>query len=175
MPKFFYSLFCLNFLLALALAASASWALESDRQLAIEITAQQMSWNNQQQQATYTGKVEASQGELLILADQLQLTRNQQGQLKQALATNKQGQAYMRDLPQQDEPIIEAWGQSLNFLAEQNLIVITGKAKLTQGKDSFTGHQLTYNLVTQAIKAEQQPNTSERVKVIFTPKEQPKN
>lgn len=172
MPKFTYRL-ALLFVASLFVSIS-SLALEEDRQLAIEVAAQQMSWDNQQQQATYTGDVEASQGELLILAEQLLVTLNEEGELKQAIATNQQDLAYMRDLPQPDEPEIEAWGQTIHFLAEQDLVVITGQAKLVQGKDRFTGHKLTYNLVTQAINAEQEANNNnpkDRVKVIFTPKE----
>lgn len=172
MYKTFYLTCYLIFLMLISV--NFSWALEEDRQLAIEVNAEQMSWNNKQQLASYLGQVEATQGELLLKSDLLKIMRNNQGELKQALASNNKGLAYMRDLPQLEEPEVEAWAEEINFLAEENLVILTGKARLIQGTNSFTGHKLTYNLVTQDMQASQKANTAnqqERVKAIFTPKQ----
>lgn len=164
--------------LSLVLVSFPVLALETDRELSIEISAQQMSWNNQHQLAVYQGQVEATQGELLLQSDKLEIMRNQQGHLSEAKASNQAGLAYLRDLPQLTEPPVEAWAEQLHYLPEKNLVILTGQAKLVQGKNSFTGHKLTYNLVTQDLQATQQEgvnNPDTRVKAIFTPKEQSKN
>ncbi|NLW04040.1 MAG: lipopolysaccharide transport periplasmic protein LptA [Pseudomonadaceae bacterium] len=156
-------------LLILFFISSPVAALPEDRQQPLKVEAQQMQWNNQQQLATYKGEVELQQGELRLKAAQLAIKRNPAGELEQAIASQPQGQAYMRDLPDATQPEIEAWGETIDYLPAKNLIILTGQAKLTQGKDSFAGHKLTYNLATQDIQAEQKSTTDARVEVILTP------
>jgi len=156
-------------LLALAFIVTEAKALPEDRELPLQVKAQSMQWNNQQQQATYQGNVEVHQGELVIEAANLKILRTTTGELKQAVATTPQGQAYMRDLPDPIKPEVEAWGEVIDYLPSQDLVILTGKARLIQGADSFTGHQLTYNLITQDIQAEQKSSSDTRVEVILTP------
>lgn len=164
------SFLLLTFLLLLILFISSPVAaLPHDRQQPLKVEAQQMQWNNQQQLATYKGEVELQQGELLLQAEQLDIKRNAQGQLEQAIASKPKGQAYMRDLPDAKQPAVEAWGETIHYLPIKHLIILTGKAKLTRGKDSFAGHKLTYNLITQDIQAEQKNTQDSRVEVILTP------
>jgi len=156
-------------LLALAFIVTEAKALPADRELPLQVKAQTMRWNNQAQQATYQGDVEVHQGELLIEAANLKILRTTTGELKQAVATTPQGQAYMRDLPDPIKPEVEAWGEVIDYLPSQDLVILTGKARLIQGTDSFTSHKLVYNLVTQDIQAEQKPSSDTRVEVILTP------
>lgn len=144
-------------------------ALPEDRELPLKVEARTMQWNNQQQQATYQGDVEVHQGELVIEATRLKILRTTTGELKQAIATTPKGQAYMRDLPNSADPEIEAWGEIIDYLPSKDLVILTGQARLIQGTDSFTGHKLTYNLITQDIQAEQKSATDSRVEVILTP------
>lgn len=159
----------------LILTSAAVYALPEDRDQPIQVKAQNMQWNNQQQLAVYQGQVEVVQGQLLLQSDLLNLQRTATGELKQAVATNKQGLAYMRDLPDAAKPEVEAWGEKLDYQPINNLIIITGQAKLVQGADKFTGHKLTYNLITQDIQAEQANKDDARVEVILTPAKKPNN
>jgi len=169
-PAYQPSRFTSFLLLALAFIVTEAKALPEDRELPIQVKAQSMQWNNQQQQATYQGEVEVHQGELVIEAASLKILRSSAtGELKQAVATTPQGQAYMRDLPDPVKPEVEAWGEVINYLPSQDLVILTGKARLVQGTDSFTGHKLTYNLITQDIQAEHKSASDSRVEVILTP------
>lgn len=154
-------LFTLNSPLALA--------LPEDRQLPIQVTAHSMSWNNQQQLAKYQGEVTVNQGQLRLEASQLHIQRTAQGELQQILASTPKGQAYMRDLPTAQKPEVEAWGETIDYLPLDNLVILTGTAKLIQGADTFSGHKLTYNLVTQDIQAEQPASGTSKVEVILAP------
>lgn len=156
-------------LLPLLLISSQANALPEDRELPLQVQAQRMQWNNQEQQATYQGQVEVHQGELIIQSAHLKILRNTQGELKQAVASTPKGRAYMRDLPDPAKPEVEAWGETIDYLPEKNQVILTGQAKLVQGSDSFTGHKLTYNLVSQDIQAEQKAKNDARVEVILTP------
>lgn len=156
-------------LLLLVFISHQAVALPEDRELPLSVAAQQMQWNNQAQRATYQGQVELHQGELLLKSAQLEIQRNAAGELEQAIATQPKGQAYLRDLPDAAKPEVEAWGESIDYLPSKNLVILTGKAHLTQGNDSFTGHKLTYNLVTQDIQAEQKSSSDARVEIILTP------
>lgn len=159
-------------LVALTFITSQAFALPEDRELPMQVQAQRMQWNNQKQLATYHGNVEVHQGELLLKSVQLKIQRTATGELQQAIATSPKGQAYMRDLPDAAEPEVKAWGEVIDYLPAKNLVILTGKAKLIQGEDSFTGHKLTYNLITQDIQAEQKSSSDSRVEVILTPAKQ---
>ncbi len=152
--------------------SSQALAVPEDRELPMQVQANRMQWDNQQQQATYQGNVEVHQGELVIKSASLKIVRSSTGELKQAIASTPKGQAYMRDLPDPIEPEVEAWGETIDYLPAQNLVILTGKARLIQGTDSFTGHKLTYNLISQDIQGEQKNSSDSRVEVILTPAKQ---
>lgn len=157
-------------LLLLLAYSPLTMALPEDREKPVQVQSQRMQWNNQQQQATYTGQVEIVQGELLIKAEHLQLRRGEDGALERATASSPGTLAYMRDLPRADEPEVEAWAETIDYRPAEERIVLTGNARLIQGQDSFRGHRLTYNLISQDIQAEQAESDSGRVEVILTPR-----
>lgn len=152
--------------------STLAWALPEDREKPIQVQAQRMVWDNQQQQATYSGQVEVIQGQLLLQSEHLQLNRNADGSLRQASATSPGGEAYMSDLPKPDAEKVEAWAETIDYLPEEERVVLTGNARLLQGSDSFRGHRLTYHLTNQNVQAEQSGSDSPRVEVIFTPRQQ---
>lgn len=157
--------------LSLSLLASHALALPEDREAPIRVQAQQMEWQQHIQTATYRGTVEVTQGELKIEASTLRLIRGPQGELEQAIAEGQTPLAYMRDQPQLDQPIVEAWAEVIDYHPAAETITLTGRARLIQGEDSFQGHRLIYHLTTQDLQAEQPPESSSdsRVEIILTP------
>ncbi len=81
----------------------------------------------------------------------------------------------MSDLPKADAEKVEAWAETIDYLPEEQRVVLTGNARLVQGTDSFRGHRLTYHLTSQNVEAEQDGSDSSRVEVIFTPRQQDKS
>ncbi|WP_416884996.1 lipopolysaccharide transport periplasmic protein LptA [Marinospirillum sp.] len=158
-------------MLSLSLIASQALALPEDREAPIRVQAQQMDWQQQTQTATYRGDVEVTQGELKIEASELRLIRGAQGELQQAIAQGQTPLAYMRDLPQLDQPIVEAWAEVIDYHPASETLTLTGRARLIQGEDEFQGHRLVYHLTTQDLQAEQAPESSpaSRVEIILTP------
>jgi len=157
-------------LVGLLLLSSSLQALPEDRDKPVQVTAQRMEWNNERQVGIYRGEVEANQGELRLESETLTLYRGPQGQLTQALAEASEGLAYMRDLPNLDEPEVEAWAETIDYHPAEEKIILTGQARLVQGEDSFRGHRLTYHLTTQDLVAEQAESEDSRIEVILTPK-----
>ncbi|SFX02140.1 lipopolysaccharide transport periplasmic protein LptA [Marinospirillum alkaliphilum] len=158
-------------LLSLLLAySSLTLALPEDREKPVQVQSERMQWNNQQQLATYTGQVEVTQGELKIKAELLELHRGEDGALERATASSPGELAYMRDRPRAEEPKVEAWAETIDYQPAQDRVVLTGNARLVQGEDSFRGHRLTYNLLSQDIQAEQAESDAGRVEVILTPR-----
>lgn len=148
----------------------AALTLPEDREKPVQINAQRMEWNNQQQLATYTGQVEVVQGELVLKSEQLQIQRGEQGELTRAKAQSPGQRAYMRDLPDSNEPPVEAWAETIDYRPAAEQVILTGNAHLAQGQDSFRGHRLVYNLTTRDIRAEQATSDAPRVEVILTPR-----
>lgn len=157
-------------LLSLLLISSSLQALPEDRDKPVQVTAQRMEWHNERQIGIYRGDVEATQGELRLESQTLTLYRGPEGQLTQAVAETSDGLAYMRDLPNLEEPQVEAWAEHIDYHPAEEKIILTGQAKLLQGEDSFRGHRLTYHLTTQDLVAEQAESEDSRIEVILTPK-----
>ena len=161
----------LRFVLVGALCVSHSvFALPEDRDKPVQVNANQMEWQQQQQQGIYRGEVVATQGELRLESDRLTLFRGEDGQLSRALAEADQGLAYMRDLPELGQPQVEAWAERIDYHPADELLILTGQAHLRQGEDSFRGHRLVYHLTTQDLEAEQDAGGESRIEVILTPK-----
>ncbi|SFC03907.1 lipopolysaccharide export system protein LptA [Marinospirillum celere] len=157
-------------LLLITLMSPATFALPEDREKPVQVNAQRMEWHNQRQQGVYSGDVVATQGELRLEAATLTLYRGTNGELTRALAEAGGELAYMRDLPNLDEPEVEAWAESIDYHPAEDKIILIGQARLVQGEDSFRGHRLTYNLTTQDLEAEQAETGESRIEVILTPK-----
>jgi|AntRauTorcE11897_2_1112592.scaffolds.fasta_scaffold00957_9 lipopolysaccharide export system protein LptA len=157
-------------LFALLFLSSSLQALPEDRDKPVQVSAQRMEWHNERQVGIYQGEVEASQGELRLAATTLTLYRAPQGQLDRLLAEGTEERAYMRDRPNQDQPEVEAWAESIDYYPAEEKIILTGQAHLRQGEDNFRGHRLTYHLTTQDLVAEQAESEDSRIEVILTPK-----
>jgi lipopolysaccharide export system protein LptA len=57
----------------------------------------------------------------------------------------------------------------LEYLAEQQRIVLTEGAKLTQGRTAFSGNRIEYNIKTDVVTAQTSESGKERVQVTIQP------
>jgi lipopolysaccharide export system protein LptA len=165
--------FSIYFLTCIALFSSPlSWALASDRQQPLEISADSAELNEGEGFSIYAGNVIINQGTMVIEASSVTVTFDDNG-MQTLLATEGRhdGLAYMR---QQSEPtgndqsdIMEAWGKRIDYQVKAEHLTLLGSAKLIQRGNQFSGHKILFDVPKDNVKATS--GEGKRVNMIFLP------
>jgi lipopolysaccharide export system protein LptA len=74
--------------------------------------------------------------------------------------------------PSVDKNIIYANASKIEYMEQQNLITLLGKANITQDNNTFTGDKISYNTAKRTIVANANDNNVKakgRVNVILNP------
>jgi lipopolysaccharide export system protein LptA len=157
-------------------AAGPAWAqaLDHDSSLPIEITADQLDVDQNQQLATFKGNVDAVQGELVLSADLLKVHYGSGG----AAAANSgsirrieaEGNVFL------SSPQETAQGEVGVYDVETDSITIEGSVVLTRDDNVIRGQRLEIDLVSgqsrmaAAVTSSDGGSPPQRVRAIFTPK-----
>jgi lipopolysaccharide export system protein LptA len=163
-------------LLALAPAATLGQSLSRDADLPIEITADRLDVAQRQQLATFTGNVDAVQGQLVLRADQLRVHYRGSGeQVNPASGDSStirrieaEGNVFL------SSPTETAQGQIGTYDVVAKQVMLEGAVVLTRGDNVVRGDRLELDLVTgqsrmlaNTVDASGTPTT--RVRALFTP------
>ncbi|MGH6636414.1 MAG: lipopolysaccharide transport periplasmic protein LptA [Gammaproteobacteria bacterium] len=163
-------------LLAGIIAATGGYALPTDREQPIELEADYGEIDDQAQVTTYRGNVVATQGSMRFTGDTLTIHYNDRGKAEKVLLRGKP--ATYRQLLDVGEEYTEGEALTIEYHAQQELLVLIEKAKLTQGAKLFKGHRVDYDVTRNLIKARKatpeelarEPGSQgERIKVILPP------
>lgn len=157
-----------NLLLWLSAWAAPSLALQSDRSQPINVVSQIQTADLQTNVITFSGDVEATQGSIRILADKIDVTRNADGSLNSIIAYGKP--VRFSQEPDQGKTI-HAQAMTITYASGAELLVLQGRAVITQGEARLTGERIEYNLSTQIMKARTPQVQGGRVSTTFLPSE----
>ena len=149
-----------------------SWALASDHQQPLEITADSAELNEGEGYSIYSGNVIITQGTMIVEASTVKVTFNNNGMQTLLASEGKHnGLAYMR---QQSEPtgndqsnIMEAWGKRIDYQVKAEYLTLLGSAKLIQRGNQFSGHKILFDVPKDNVKAT--GGEGKRVNMIFLP------
>ena len=124
--------------------------LESDRRQPLVVIADRSEYSEKLQRQTLTGNVVVTQGSLRIRADKIVIHLNQ-GALDRVEASGQPA-----DFEQLDdrEQRITGQGGRVQYSAVTGQMAITGKAVLTNPRQSLSGERIDYNIDTQAVEAQ---------------------
>lgn len=162
-------------LLILSLSCSQSLAREGashNSKLPVEITSDSLEVIQDKQQAIFSGKVEAKQGDLRISADKM-LVYYSKKDSKNKSDKNSVSKVEASGNVFLNNPNETAQSQFGVFDVEQNLITLSQNVILTSGKNLVKGDKLVYNLTTGQSKMDS--NTAQtgekkgRVRGVFMP------
>jgi lipopolysaccharide export system protein LptA len=169
----------LGTLIALALAggigAVAAQGLQHDSSLPIEITADQLEVAQNQKLATFTGNVDAVQGELVLSADRLRVYYYGQGQEAPAGASSSIRRIEADGNVFVSSPSETAQGTAGVYDVESNQLSLDGSVVLTQDDNVIRGERLEIDLVSgqsrvlAAVPSSAGGEPPQRVRAIFTP------
>lgn len=152
-------------------------AYQHDSSLPIEITADLLEVEQRDRIATFTGDVDAVQGELVLSADKLRVFYSSNDQADEAApgATGSirrieaEGNVFITS-PQET-----AQGESGVYDVADDLLTLEGSVVLTRGDNVIRGQQLEIDLlsgrsrVTAATTSAEGGGPSDRVRALFTP------
>lgn len=149
----------------LLLLAGNIYALPTDRDQAVQVTANSARFNEKTGIATYTGAVFIKQGTLEIRADEIIITTDKQGAILSTIAKGRPA-TYRQQTDPKKGPV-NAEAQRIDYDAKNEIITLTTNAKLKQDGSSFQGNVITYNSQRQQVDAK--GDGTNRVQLVFPP------
>ncbi len=142
------------FALLLALLAQAAFALSSDKEQPIEVLAQKAMIDDAKGVTTYQGNVTITQGSTKIMADTVTLEYDTDHNVKTIHAQGNPARFQRR--PDHREEDIVAQGGRMEYFVQTDVIHLYENARIQQGKDTFTGAKITYDVKKDFITADGQ-------------------
>jgi lipopolysaccharide export system protein LptA len=133
--------------LALALAAPAA-AEKADREKPIRYSANNLDGNETDQTVLLSGKVEITQGTIVLKADRVVLKQQPDGTYNVS-ATGKPV-TFRQKMDNSDE-FVDAQALRIEYLGSKDLVELYDQSWIKRGKDELRGSFLTYNSATGAF------------------------
>lgn len=136
-----------------------------DRNQPIEITAQKLEVLQLERESTFTGDVVAVQGEMTLYADKLIIyLLAAEDQVDRLEATGNVRFVQLDRLATADRAV---------FYQQQEVLVLTGNAVVTQGKNTVSGDEIT--LFIQENRTQVKGSKTNRVKAVIVPEQKKEN
>lgn len=156
----------------IAAKAQIDLGASHDTSQPIEITADNLEVEQERQIATFTGNVDAVQGELVLKADKLVVHYRQEGKTENNVSRIvAEGNVFLAS------PDSTAQGDRGVYDVDKDTMVLTGNVVLTRDDNVLRGDFLTINLATGKSRMESRAAVaganapeSGRVRALFVPK-----
>lgn len=148
--------------LALLLASPLLQALESDKDQPIYVEADGVEIDDRKGVSIYRGNVELTQGSIVITADKVTVTQ-QQDQTDHIEAVGNPV-TYQQET-EGDKGLIKGRSKKTEYSANSETIYMTGDAVLTQGQDVFKSDKIIYDRARAVVKAGASAKGKQRVRV----------
>lgn len=160
-------------LLCAALLATPAHAEKADRDKPVNLEADTVTLDDINKVSVYQGNVVLSQGTLLLRADRVQVTQNENG-LDKVSATGRPV-AFRQKLDGREE-FIEGYADRIEYDGVNSQLELIGQARLRRGSDELRGARISYNANTEFYKVVGEPGAqtpSGRVRAVIRPKPRP--
>ena len=157
----------------LLLWAPASFAERADRNMPINLEADQVLIDDVQQTSTFSGNVRLSQGSLLIRGDKIVITQDKDG-FKHATAYGKT--ADFRQKREGVDGYVEGYGERIEYDTQSETLDLHIRARLKRDQDEVRGEHITYSAKTEVFQVNGSSSASlgdkppQRVHAVLQPK-----
>lgn len=144
----------------------------------IQIEADRMESVQEESIIRFSGHVEAKQDDLIIHADQMTVNYVKPPTGSQAAATGGSGQQKINKIiAAGNVKIVQndwvAVGNSMDYIADERKVILTGNAKAWQGKNMVAGETIILYLDEGKSVVERSKEEGERVKALIYPASEP--
>lgn len=157
----------------LLLWAPASFAERADRDMPINLEADQVLIDDVQQTSTFTGNVRLSQGSLLIRGDKIVIMQDKDG-FKHVTAYGKT--ADFRQKREGVDGYVEGYGERIEYDTQRETLDLHTRARLKRDQDEVRGEHITYSAKTEVFQVNGGSSASsgdkpqQRVRAVLQPK-----
>lgn len=167
-------------LLGLGLGSTIAKAEKADATKPLEVEANQASYNDIKQSYQLKGQVFLKKGSILIRTEDAQIQVTPEGYQTAKAVGGPKGLAFLKQKREGLNEFFEGYAQTIEYNSQNDLIVLTGQAKLQRLDDKqrvldeITSHQMTYNGRDETYQAiGKNGQNSGRIKAIIMPKIKP--
>lgn len=167
--------FCLAVLLC---AAEPALAEKADRQKPINLEADRVTVDDAKQVSTFEGRVELTQGTLIIRGDRMEVRQDSQGF---KYGTTWGNLAYFRQKRDGYDEFIEGWAERIEYDGRADKVQMFNRASMKKAGDEVRGNYISYDANTEffqviggGAKAASAENPDGRVRVVLQPKSKDK-
>ena len=117
----------------------------------------------------YRGNVSISQGSMHILADEVEIVTNDDGEVVEVIARTVEGSDRLVHLEQQpdNKEKVFADARRIEYFIQEQRVHLSGKARLRQTDDEFTGELIYYDVKEGIVNLKSGENRGERVKIKY--------
>lgn len=157
-----------------ALCASYSavtLALPSDKNETIRGSADDLTVDQKNGVATYTGSVKIQQGSLVISADSIVIHTNPDSSVEKMIATGSP--ARFQQQPEKDQGVVTAAAKQITYTPNNERLVLIEDASVEQNGAVMSGPHIDYDLVKEVMKAAGSNGTTgngQRIEIVIPPK-----
>ena len=134
-------------IVALAFVAPAA-AEKGDREKPIRYSANSLDGNEADQTVLLSGKVEVTQGTIVLRADRVVLKQQPDGTYN--VSATGRPVTFRQKMDNSDE-YVDAQAQRVEYLGSKDLVELYDQGWIKRGKDELKGNFLTYNSATGAF------------------------
>lgn len=157
----------------LLLWAPACFAERADRDMPINLEADQVLIDDAQKISTFTGNVRLSQGTLLIRGDKIVVMQDKDG-FKHATAYGKTSE--FRQKREGLDGYVEGYGERIEYDTHAETMNLYKQARLKRDQDEVSGEHITYNAKTDIFQVNGSSASSgdappQRVRAVLQPKQ----
>ena len=156
-------------LCCLVLLCAGANALPTDQTQKMQITADETLLNYKNGIHHYRGNIHIDQGSTHLTADTLTTQNNKNHKMELAIAYgNPTTPAHYWTSPKAGDELFHAYADVIHFYPQKSLVELTGHVIVSQGKNSFHGNKLIYNIKEQTVLAP--INTQGQSTIIIDPR-----
>lgn len=163
--------------IAVAIAAfiasysTTSLALPSDKHETIRGSADNLTVDQKNGVATYTGSVKIQQGSLVITAESIVIHTNPDSSVEKMIASGNP--ARFQQQPEKDQGVVTAAAKQITYTPSNEHLVLIEDASVEQNGAVMSGPHIDYDLVKEVMKAAGNTSasgTGQRIEIVIPPK-----
>ena len=164
-------------LLAAVFTAQMAFAEKADRDKPMNVEADSLRHDDQQQLTTFTGKVLMTKGTLVLKAAKMEVKQDSQGNQVAKLWAEPGERIFFRQKREGLNEYTEGEAETAVYNSQANTLTLTQRAELrllrgTVVADRIQGQQILVDNTTEVFSVDGKPNAagSQRVKATITPR-----
>ena len=146
---------------------SSIWAAESSEPINIE--ANRMVSQENENSVVFLGKVEAKQGKLTIRSDEMTVFYADSKNGKEKKTSTQMDKLICKNNVQITQEDWLGTGDRMDYFAKERKVILSGNAKAWQGQNMVAGKTIVYYLDEKRSIVEQDETTKGRVKAVLHP------